>query len=103
MKSTTDSENQGMARTKELNENNFIKKLKTLSKTNTEITVRSLKAPSIKTDLYNVDTMRILSQGNDVPARRYERNDHLTFKSTKSKRDNKDEFAKEQMQNHKFY
>lgn len=48
---STENDNQGMSRTKELNENNFIKKLKTLSKTNTDITVRSLKAPKIKTDL----------------------------------------------------
>lgn len=48
---STENDNQGMSRTKELNENNFIKKLKTLSKTNTDITVRSLKAPKIKSDL----------------------------------------------------
>ena len=40
-----------MSRTQELNENNFIKKLKTLSKTSVDITVKSLRPPKIKTDI----------------------------------------------------
>lgn len=46
--------------------------------------------------------MRILSKNNDVPATRYERNDHLTFKSTQTLRDSKKELEREQKNNHKF-
>lgn len=93
---------QGYSRTNELNENNFIKKMKTLSKTNVEITVKSLRAPKIKTDIHSVDTLRIAAKTGDVPATRYERRDHLNFKSSKSTRDLKSELAEEQIKNQRF-
>eukprot|EP00801_Mesodinium_rubrum_P002600 Mrub_02600.p1 GENE.Mrub_02600~~Mrub_02600.p1 ORF type:complete len:526 (+),score=142.17 Mrub_02600:69-1580(+) len=70
-----------MSRTQELNENNFIKKMKTLSKTSVDITVKSLKPPKIKTDIYSVDPLRMLAKSgsSQVPATRYERTDQLNF------------------------
>jgi len=51
MMQNTDDQTFQMSRTQELNENNFIKKLKTLSKTSVDITVKSLRPPKIKTDI----------------------------------------------------
>jgi hypothetical protein len=70
-----------MSRTQELNENNFIKKMKTLSKTSVDITVKSLKPPKIKTDIYSVDPLRMLAKSgsSQVPATRYERSGQLNF------------------------
>jgi hypothetical protein len=68
---STDNDFQ-VSRTQELNENNFIKKMKTLSKNNVDITVKSLRPPKIKTDIYTVDPLRMLakSASSQVPATR---------------------------------
>lgn len=73
--------------------------MKTLSKTNVEISVKSLRAPKIKTDIQSVDTLRITAKTGNVPATRQERKDHLTFKSSKSARDVKHEQQDEQIRN----
>lgn len=51
MNATSSEQDFQVSRTQELNENNFIKKMKTLSKNNIDITVKSLRPPKIKTDI----------------------------------------------------
>jgi hypothetical protein len=79
--------------------------MKALSKTHVDTTVKALKAPKIKTDIYSVDPLRILAKTNNsgIPATRYERNNQLNFVQSRSMtRDTKKDLADEQIKNPKF-
>lgn len=101
MMQNTDDQTFQMSRTQELNENNFIKKLKTLSKTSVDITVKSLRPPKIKTDIQSVDPLRMLAKSaSQVPATRYERTDQLNFiKSRDNVRNYENDLQDEQAKN----
>lgn len=86
-------------RINDINTNNFLKKIKSMSRTHTKITVRSLNPPKIKTDVQNVDPLNILTK-SDQEMSRFEKKDYDKSKILFSKPiDYSEMIEKQQVQN----
>jgi len=58
----------------DINEINFLKKIKVMSKSHTTLTVPALKPPKMKTDVYMVDKMRLLKK-SETELTKYQKED----------------------------